>query len=195
MHSALINSQLTLGLRSYCTLDMTVDLEETRRLLEGSKLLLWIPMRLGVDSLSGSYVTPLKQLFATRFCVGVAGGRPNSALYFIGFENDDLLYLDPHVSRTAVRAFTPEQIDEEDLESYSCGEVRRVGILSIDPCFVVGFVIPDLEAFEGWRREMAEIRTNTGDSIVSFGSPTAFRESTSFIDLEDDLVAVDFENI
>lgn len=176
-------------------MDMSVDVDKSKELLEGSKLLLWIPMRLGIDSLSADYVAPLKELFLTRFCVGIAGGKPNSALYFVGFDGDDLVYLDPHVSRPAVRAFTPEQISGEDLATYLCGELKRVNILSIDPCFVVGFVIPDLDSFESWRKEIANVHTEIGDAIISFGSSTAFRESTSFSDVANDIVALDFENI
>ena len=40
--------------------------------------------------------------------MGAVGGRPNSAFYFIGYQNDKLLYLDPHVTQESL---SPDEID------------------------------------------------------------------------------------
>jgi cysteine protease ATG4 len=97
---------------------MTIDLNAISALLVGAKVLVWIPMRLGVDSLNSVYVNPIKELLTNRCTVGVAGydfefdlivrGKPNSALYFIGFDQDELLYLDPHYTRPAVQQLNKE---------------------------------------------------------------------------------------
>ena len=42
--------------------------------------------------------------------VGVVGGRPNSAFYFIGYQDSKLLYLDPHVTQDSIG---PDSIDLE----------------------------------------------------------------------------------
>lgn len=34
--------------------------------------------------------------------INVISGRPNSSLFFLGIQGDDLIYLDPHHSRPAI---------------------------------------------------------------------------------------------
>lgn len=102
--SNLINRNLAMGLRSYCVLDMIVDANAISRLLEGSKVLVWLPMRLGVEGLNNIYVEAVKELLTMPQSVGIAGGRPNSSLYFVGHDGGspcNLIYLDPHFSKLA----------------------------------------------------------------------------------------------
>ena len=33
--------------------------------------------------------------------IGVIGGRPNHALYFIGYTEEELIFLDPHTTQAA----------------------------------------------------------------------------------------------
>lgn len=47
--------------------------------------------------------------------VGAVGGRPNSAFYFLGYQNDKLLYLDPHVTQESL---APDAIDLDRFEKY-----------------------------------------------------------------------------
>lgn len=103
-----------MGLRSYCVLDMIVDADTIEKLLEGSKVLVWLPMRLGVESLNDIYVEVVKELLTMPQSVGIAGGRPNSSLYFVGYDGSDpcnLIYLDPHFSRHACT--TSQELSEE----------------------------------------------------------------------------------
>lgn len=71
--SELINQHTSIGLCSYCALDMTVDILRVQKLLDGAKVLIWIPMRLGVDQLNAIYVEPIKRLFANPRSMGIAG--------------------------------------------------------------------------------------------------------------------------
>lgn len=58
--SELVNEHLAVGLRSYCTVDMAIDVERIAELLMGAKVLVWIPMRLGVETLNPVYIEPMK---------------------------------------------------------------------------------------------------------------------------------------
>jgi len=42
------------------------------------------------------YLESIKAVFTLKANVGIAGGKENSALYFIGYSEPDLIYLDPH---------------------------------------------------------------------------------------------------
>lgn len=65
-------------------------------------LLLFVPMRLGLNGLNPTYQEPLKAVFRHANTVGMIGGKPNSAFYFVGTQGDDILYLDPHFTQPAV---------------------------------------------------------------------------------------------
>lgn len=66
-------------------------------------LLVIIPLRLGLNFIQPEYLECLKSVF-TGFPsnVGIAGGKENMALYFVGLSNNDLIYLDPHFVQKAV---------------------------------------------------------------------------------------------
>lgn len=38
----------------------------------------------------------LKQILEWKQSVGIIGGHHSSSLYFIGYQDDNLIYLDPH---------------------------------------------------------------------------------------------------
>lgn len=64
-------------------------------------LLVIIPMKLGVYNVSEAYQEEVKRVLRHKQCVGILGGRPNHAIYFMGYSSsrgnkDQLLGLDPH---------------------------------------------------------------------------------------------------
>ena len=80
-----------------------------------SPILILIPVRLGVE-FNMVYAPALKvrfpgvlsffaqinhfqASFSSPYSMGIAGGRPNMSLYFVGVENDQIVYLDPHYTR------------------------------------------------------------------------------------------------
>ena len=42
------------------------------------------------------YIAQLQAVLTWRQSIGIVGGRPSSSLYFIGFQHEHILYLDPH---------------------------------------------------------------------------------------------------
>ena len=55
-----------------------------------------IPVRLGLASIAQEYLESVKEVFNFSSNVGMCGGKEHSALFFVGFSNPDLIYLDPH---------------------------------------------------------------------------------------------------
>lgn len=49
-------------------------------------LILFVSVRLGNDKMNPFYIPCLKSLLAYDHCIGIIGGRPKHALYFIGWQ-------------------------------------------------------------------------------------------------------------
>ena len=66
-----------------------------------------VGIRLGLDGVNPIYHDSVRDLFTFPQSLGIAGGRPSSSYYFLGYQGDSLIYLDPHHTRTAV---TPKAV-------------------------------------------------------------------------------------
>lgn len=90
-------------------------------------LLLIVPTRLGVDKLNKSYIPHLKACLECPFTVGIIGGKPNKSLYFVGYQDEEVVYLDPHVVRPAVKPDQDYSVDvlEVRLANRILGDHRR----------------------------------------------------------------------
>lgn len=75
--------------------------------------------------------------------MGIVGGRPSSSLYFLGYQADNLLYLDPHDPQAtgALPTVAP---------TYFCHTPRAMPIASIDPSLAIGFYCGSLGELAAW---------------------------------------------
>merc|ERR1712112_222855 len=64
-------------------------------------LLLFISLRLGLAEINPVYIPGLKACLEFPQSLGVIGGKPNHALYFLGYVEDEVIYLDPHTTQQA----------------------------------------------------------------------------------------------
>lgn len=79
-----------------------------------------VGIRLGLDGVNPIYHDSVRDLFTFPQSLGIAGGRPSSSYYFLGYQGDSLIYLDPHHTRTAVVP-KPVPTREELLERAAVG--------------------------------------------------------------------------
>uniref|UniRef100_M3XJS5 Cysteine protease n=1 Tax=Latimeria chalumnae TaxID=7897 RepID=M3XJS5_LATCH len=111
-------------------------------------LLLIIPLRMGINYINPVYTDAFKECFKMPQSLGVLGGKPNSAYYFIGFVGDELVYLDPHTTQTVVDLEEGGNVDDQ---SYHCQRApRRMKILNLDPSVALGFFCKDEHDFDSW---------------------------------------------
>ncbi|CAK9300755.1 unnamed protein product [Gordionus sp. m RMFG-2023] len=61
-----------------------------------ASLILVVPLRLGLTHIIPSYFEALKAFFQLPQCIGILGGKPKHASWYIGYTGNDLIYLDPH---------------------------------------------------------------------------------------------------
>ncbi|XP_071494622.1 cysteine protease ATG4B-like isoform X1 [Diadema antillarum] len=117
-------------------------------------LLLIIPLRLGLNEINSVYVSRLKRCFRLPQTIGVIGGKPNHAHYFIGVVGDELVYLDPHTTQPVVGIDKWAYIQDD---SFHCEHASRMPIKNLDPSIALSFYCHDENDFLSWCRNIKHV--------------------------------------
>lgn len=99
-----------------------------------------MPLRLGIDRVNPLYHAIIKGALRSPLSVGIVGGRPNRAFYFVGHQDHDLFYLDPHCVRTALSSVRQAMSLELHTDT-----VRSCPIGDMDPSMLLAFLCMDVE--------------------------------------------------
>lgn len=130
-------------------------------------LLLFVPVRLGINEINPTYFTSLKTCFELEQCVGVIGGRPNHALFYVGYSCDDLICLDPHVTQDSVNVGTKSCPDEEEADStYHTELFYRWHMDQLDPSIALCFFCPTAQSFQDLIKQMQENINKKGQNAM-----------------------------
>ncbi|KAK5965264.1 hypothetical protein GCK32_002766 [Trichostrongylus colubriformis] len=130
------------------------------------RLLVFIPLRLGGNSVNPVYIHHIRQMLSMVTCLGILGGRPDHSLYFIGYYGRHVIYLDPHVAHEYVPisswddlSSTPTAPTEEEkskekkrrkhpIGTYHSRSFSKIPIYDMDPSCVVGFMFKNREEMD-----------------------------------------------
>ncbi|XP_053672626.1 cysteine protease ATG4B [Anopheles nili] len=140
----------------HVALDNTVATEEIVELCTDKKdpdlwkpVLLIVPLRLGLSEVNPIYIEGLKKCFQLPGSCGMIGGRPNQALYFIGYVGEEALYLDPHTVQRVGSVGNKQELTEQELdETFHQRYASRINFVSMDPSLAVCFLCENREQFD-----------------------------------------------
>ena len=146
------------GFKMHVCVDSNIFLDEIEAFVKkGLSVFVMIPLRLGINSISNTYLEQLKYIFQIYNNVGIAGGKDHMALYLIGDEDRNnpksgLFYLDPHFVQNAVpKAEADVSLDKMNLapylHTYHCKDLRMLSMSEMCTSMAPGFYIRDEEMF------------------------------------------------
>ncbi|XP_065207751.1 cysteine protease ATG4B [Planococcus citri] len=104
-------------------------------------LVLIIPLRLGITDINPIYFNAFKACFTFQQSLGIIGGKPNHALYFIGCVGNEVIFLDPHTTQPfgSVQYKQKEQERKTDC-TYHCQNASRLPLVQMDPSVAACFL-------------------------------------------------------
>ena len=107
--------------------------------------LYFISVRLGINKVTNEYYDSLKKLFECKECIGIIGGETNLAHYFIGYNGKgNLLYLDPHITRDAIKELNDDSIINDCLSK----NIHEISLDDISTALSIGFLFRNINEFE-----------------------------------------------
>ncbi|XP_003742176.1 cysteine protease ATG4A [Galendromus occidentalis] len=125
-------------------------------------LLLVVPLRLGLSEINDIYTNAVLNSFKMKHSLGIIGGRPSHALYFIGIQREELVFLDPHTTHNYV------DLDEEPYNdsTYHCQRAQRMKISNMDPSIAMCFYIGDEDELDQWRVQAKELLVDNSGHML-----------------------------
>jgi len=153
-------------------------------------VLVMLPMMLGLDMVNSELYSCYKAFLKFPQSIGIIGGKPRSALYIVGSQEDSLLYLDPHFSQPSAR--THDELSAQ-ASSYTCELPLLLPLKQAESSLGVGFLFsnkPDFIAFKEKAGSLASdlvgllsIQAKTPDYLLfeeaSLGQTLVFSDSDS----------------
>lgn len=116
-------------------------------------VIILVPVRLGGERTNMDYLEFVKGILSLEYCVGIIGGKPKQSYYFAGFQDDSLIYMDPHYCQS----FVDVSIKDFPLESFHCPSPKKMSFKKMDPSCTIGFYCRTVQDFEKASEEITKM--------------------------------------
>ncbi|XP_051233065.1 cysteine protease ATG4C [Dicentrarchus labrax] len=116
-------------------------------------VIILVPVRLGGEKTNPDYFNFAKSILSLEYCIGIIGGKPKQACYFVGFQDDSLIYMDPHYCQSFVDVST----SDFPLQSYHCPSPKKMPFSKMDPSCTIGFYSRSVQDYERIRQELSKV--------------------------------------
>ena len=103
-----------------------------------NSMIIFVGFRLGLDKINTEYFPGILRLMRLKSFVGMSGGQGNGALYFVGYQNKDLIFLDPHVTQASVPKI--EELWTEHL-SYHYPSIMKLALNKLNTSLAFGTTV------------------------------------------------------
>ncbi|EAR87942.2 peptidase family C54 protein (macronuclear) [Tetrahymena thermophila SB210] len=119
-------------------------------------MIVYIVCLIGLDTPQPEYLELAKKMMDFKYSLGLIGGKPKKALYFVGRIEDEFIYLDPHY----VQEFSNEKNfqSSSQLETYFCKKFQTYPSKNIDSSFSLMYYLKDLEQLEEFYQFMMGLK-------------------------------------
>jgi len=134
-----------------------------------------VASRIGLDKLNRVYIQHLQHILRSPYCVGIIGGKPRESVYFIGYQDQHIIYLDPHFVQPFV--LHSEGTTQREIQTYQCKVPLKMPMVDIDPSIAVGFFfssrsdfdlfVKDQEIFASKHTSIFTVEKNEPDYVQS----------------------------
>uniref|UniRef100_A0A8C3QNT8 Cysteine protease n=1 Tax=Cyanoderma ruficeps TaxID=181631 RepID=A0A8C3QNT8_9PASS len=115
-------------------------------------VIILVPVRLGGERTNTDYLEFVKGILSLEYCVGIIG-KPKQSYYFAGFQDDSLIYMDPHYCQS----FVDVSIKDFPLESFHCPSPKKMSFKKMDPSCTIGFYCRTVQDFEKASEEITKM--------------------------------------
>uniref|UniRef100_A0A0N4ZJG0 Cysteine protease n=1 Tax=Parastrongyloides trichosuri TaxID=131310 RepID=A0A0N4ZJG0_PARTI len=147
------NNKLINSLVIYCSVNSCVEIDQLEIISDNwnKNILLIVPVRLGIKHVNGFYYEHIASLFSIENCLGIIGGRAKRSLYYVGYYDKSLIYLDPHV----MQEYVDLEVSSSQIDSFFCSIPKKIPILQMDPSCAIGFIIKNKEELDSTVKKLS----------------------------------------
>ncbi len=150
-------------------------------------ILVLFAVRLGVGGIHPIYWDFLKLCLQTKQSVGIAGGRPSSSHYFVAFQNDMFIFLDPHETQQAAKLESTEACSNEAAATFHTRSLHWIHLQNMDPSMVIGFLIRTQDDYIDWKNSVQSLPEKSRFLHILEKEPRVSEYENDVMALSDDL--------